>query len=132
MRDTTGIELLHREFACLPAALQASIAGNVLDEVVPFIAGRLCKRNVLSCASLPQAWPGIALVPKYLASFQDGYVRAWSAADELIALLAADHRFKVRKVTNGTSRFLLEVPGVARELRAFTLPSDSGLAYCRG
>ena len=41
MRDTTGIELLHREFACLPAALQASIAGNVLDEVVPFIAGRL-------------------------------------------------------------------------------------------
>lgn len=66
--------------------------------------------------SLPQAWPQIGLVPRYARSFPADYARAWHDADELIALLNTDRRFKVSKIPNGTSRFFVEIPGTAPEL----------------
>jgi len=87
-------------------------AGGILAGDSKVIQGIFHTRRMFG-GSLPQAWPEIALVTKYLASFQDDYASAWKAADELIALLGADRRFSVRKVPNGTSRFLLEIPGAA-------------------
>jgi threonine aldolase len=87
-------------------------SGGILAGDSKVIQGMFHTRRMFG-GSLPQAWPGIALVPQHLESFQDDYARAWRAADELIALFGADPRFRVRKVPNGTSRFLLEIPGVA-------------------
>lgn len=92
-------------------------SGGILAGDHKVIQGMFHARRMFG-GSLPQAWPEIALVPEYLESFQDDYARAWRAADELIALLDSDRRCKVRKVPNGTSRFLLEVSGVAPELLA--------------
>ncbi len=90
-------------------------SGGILAGGRKVIQGMYHTRRMFG-GSLPQAWPGIALVPRYLQSFQDDYARAWRAADELILLLNADRRFKAQKVSNGTSRFLLEVPNIAPEL----------------
>jgi threonine aldolase len=57
--------------------------------------------------SLPQAWPQIALVDQYVDNYEVEYARSWAMADEFIECLAADRRFQVEKVPNGTSRFLL-------------------------
>jgi threonine aldolase len=92
-------------------------SGGILAGDGKVIQGLFNTRRMFG-GSLPQAWPEVALVPKYLASFQDDYASAWRSADELIALLNSDRRFKARKVPNGTSRFLLEVPGIAPELLA--------------
>jgi threonine aldolase len=88
--------------------------GGVLAGDAKVIDGMFHTRRMFG-GSLPQAWPEIALVTKYLQSFPEDYAKAWRVADELIALLGADRRFKVRKVPGGTTRFLLEIPGVAPE-----------------
>jgi len=92
-------------------------SGGMLAGDGKVIQGMFHTRRMFG-GSLPQAWPEIALVPKYLESFQEDYAKAWRAADELIALLSSDQRFKVHRVPQGTSRFLLEVPGIAPELLA--------------
>lgn len=66
-------------------------------------------------ASLHSVWPEVALVPHYVAGYQDEYAKAWTAADALIAHLQAERRFTVDKIAQGTSRFLLSVAGVAPE-----------------
>jgi threonine aldolase len=86
--------------------------GGVLAGDAKVIDGMFHARRMFG-GSLPQAWPEVAMVTKYLESFPEDYAKAWRAADELIALLGADRRFKVSKVPNGTTRFLLEIPGVA-------------------
>jgi len=91
--------------------------GGILAGEEKVIKGMFHARRMFG-GSLPQAWPEIALVPRYLESFQDDYAKAWRAADELIALLSSDQRFRVNRVPQGTSRFLLEVPGIAPELFA--------------
>jgi threonine aldolase len=92
-------------------------SGGILAGDSKVIQGMFHTRRMFG-GSLPQAWPEIALVPKYLESFEDDYAKAWRAADELIALFSSDQRFKVHRVRQGTSRFLLEVPGIAPELLA--------------
>jgi threonine aldolase len=87
-------------------------SGGILAGETKIIEGMFHTRRMFG-GSLPQAWPEIALAPKFLETFQDDYAKSWVAADELIALLGADQRFKVRRIPNGTSRFLLEIPGVA-------------------
>ncbi len=87
-------------------------SGGILAGDSKVIDGMFHTRRMFG-GSLPQAWPEIAMVTKYLESFPDDYAKSWRAADELIALLGADRRFKVRKVPNGTTRFLLEIPGAA-------------------
>lgn len=89
-------------------------SGGILAGDSKVIQGMFHTRRMFG-GSLPQAWPEVALVPKYLETFPDDYASAWRTADELIALLGAERRFKVSKVANGTSRFLLEIPGVAPE-----------------
>ena len=90
-------------------------SGAVLAGDAKVIQGMFHARRMFG-GSLPQAWPEIALIPKYLETFQDDYAKAWRAADELIAHLSSDRRFKVHRVPEGTSRFLLEVSGIAPEL----------------
>lgn len=90
-------------------------SGGILAGDARIIEGMFHTRRMFG-GSLPQAWPEVALVPKYLESFPDDYASAWRAADELIALLESDHRFTVHKVPDGTSRFLLEVRGIAPDL----------------
>ena len=92
-------------------------SGGILAGDGKVIQGMFHTRRMFG-GSLPQAWPEIALVPGYLESFQDDYAKAWRAADELIALLSSDQRYKVHRIPQGTSRFLLEVPGIAPELLA--------------
>ena len=97
-------------------------SGGILAGDDKVIRGMFHSRRMFG-GSLPQSWPVIALVPKYLESFQNDYAKAWLAADELIALLSPDQRVKVHRIPQGTSRFLLEVPGVAPELLAQRLLS---------
>ncbi|MFP7722786.1 threonine aldolase family protein [Lysobacter sp. A3-1-A15] len=85
-------------------------AGAVLAGDEATIAGLSHVRRMFG-ASLPQAWPTLALVPLHLPRYEDDYARAWGAADRLIALLEASGRFSARKVENGTSRFHLSAPG---------------------
>jgi threonine aldolase len=75
-------------------------SGGILAGDGKVIQGMFHTRRMFG-GSLPQAWPEIALVPKYLETFQDDYAKAWRAADELIALLSADQRFKVHRVPRG-------------------------------
>lgn len=67
---------------------------------------------------LPAAWPLAAPAAKYLDGYLDDYAAAWRAADELIALLDAQPAFSFRKVEHGTSRFYMQVDGVAPEMFA--------------
>ena len=92
-------------------------AGAVLAGDEATIAGLSHVRRMFG-ASLPQAWPTLALVPAHLATYEDDYAKAWAAADRLIARLEATGRFKVRKLENGTSRFFLSAPGTDLEALA--------------
>ena len=66
-------------------------------------------------ASLHTVWPEVALVPNYVAGYQEDYAKAWTAANAFIAYLRTERRFTVEKVTRGTSRFLLSVADIAPE-----------------
>ena len=85
-------------------------AGAVLAGDEATISGLSHMRRMFG-ASLPQAWPTLALVPQHLARYEDDYAKAWAAADRVIARLEASGRFRARKLENGTSRFFLSAPG---------------------
>ena len=92
-------------------------SGAILAGDAAFIEGLYHTRRMFG-GSLPHAWPQVALVAKYVESYEQEYANAWQAADRLIALLQAAGRFKVRKVPNGTSKFFLSLPGIAPEVLA--------------
>jgi threonine aldolase len=111
-----------REYAALFDTVYVSLwkhfngaSGAMLAGDASFIEGLFHTRRMFG-GSLPQAWPDIALVAQSADRYPDEYARAWRATDEFIALLHSDKRFQVRKLANGTSRFLLTVSGVAPEL----------------
>jgi threonine aldolase len=84
-------------------------SGAILAGDEGFIKGLFHTRRMFG-GSLPQAWPQVALIVASVDRFQEVYARAWESARELIGLLEADGRFKVRQLANGTSRFFLTVP----------------------
>lgn len=92
-------------------------SGAMLAGDAAFIEGLFHERRMFG-GSLPQAWPVVGVVPGFVDRYEDDYAKSWRAADELIALLARDGRFDVRKVRNGTSRFMLSISGVAPETMA--------------
>ncbi len=65
--------------------------------------------------ALPQAWPQVALVPGYAATYLDDYAAAWRTMDAVIARLHADGRYRARKIEGGTSRLFLAPTGGARD-----------------
>lgn len=85
-------------------------AGAILAGEASFIEGLFHTRRMFGGA-LPQAWPQVALVGDYAATYLDDYAAAWRAADALIERLHADGRFRARKLVDGTSRFFLTAPG---------------------
>ncbi len=87
-------------------------SGAILAGDARFIDGLFHTRRMFG-GSLPQAWPGVALVTQFADGYEEVYAKSWRAADQLIALLQSDTRFKVQKVPNGTSRSLLAAAGVA-------------------
>jgi threonine aldolase len=89
-------------------------SGAILAGDAKFIEGMFHLRRMFG-GSLPQAWPEIALVTQYVDGFEDEYTKAWRTTDQLIELLRSDGRFKVQKIPNGTSRFLLTVSGTKPE-----------------
>ena len=92
-------------------------SGAILAGDASFIDGLFHTRRMFG-GSLPYAWPQIALVTQYVDIYETDYAKAWKATDRLIELLLADRRFKIEKVPNGTSRFLLTVSGIAPEVFA--------------
>lgn len=113
-----------REYAALFDTVYVSLwkhfngaSGAILAGDANFIDGMLHARRMFG-GSLPQAWPEVALVAQYVDGYEKEYAEAWRTADEFIALLQSDDRFNVRKVPNGTSRFLLTVSGVTPEALA--------------
>ena len=90
------------------------MSGAILAGDAKFIEGLFHARRMFG-GSLPHAWPQVALVANYVDGYEEEYVKAWQAADQLIALLQSDGRYKVRKVENGTSRFFLSTAGIAPE-----------------
>jgi threonine aldolase len=88
--------------------------GAILAGDATVIDGLFHTRRMFG-GSLPQAWPGIALVAETADHFQDDYAKSWQAADAFLRLLAPEGRFKVQKVTDGTSRFLLGASGISPE-----------------
>lgn len=92
-------------------------SGAILAGDAKFIAGLFHTRRMFG-GSLPHAWPQVALVAKYADGYEQEYANAWQAADRLIGLLQSGGRFKTRKVSNGTSKFFLGLPGIAPEILA--------------
>lgn len=92
-------------------------SGAILAGDARFIAGLFHTRRMFG-GSLPHAWPQVALVAKYADGYEQEYAKAWQAADRLIGLLQSGGRFKARKVSNGTSKFFLGLPGIAPEILA--------------
>ncbi len=92
-------------------------SGAILAGDASFIDGLYHTRRMFG-GSLPYAWPQVALVTQYVDNYEAEYSKAWKATDRLIELLAADARFKIEKVPNGTSRFLLTVSGIGPEVFA--------------
>ena len=92
-------------------------SGAILAGDASFIEGLFHERRMFG-GSLPQAWPQVAVVGRYLDDFETQYAAAWARADALIALLRASGRFDVRKVDNGTSRFLLSASGMDAQAMA--------------
>ena len=92
-------------------------SGAILAGDAGFIEGLFHTRRMFG-GSLPYAWPQIALVTQYVDSYEAEYAKAWKATDRLIELLKADTRFKIEKIPNGTSRFLLTVSGIAPDVFA--------------
>ena len=92
-------------------------AGAMLAGDASFIEGLFHTRRMFG-GSLPHAWPQVALVANYVEWYEREYAKAWRAADQLIALLHSNGRYKVRKVENGTSKFFLALPGIAPDILA--------------
>lgn len=89
--------------------------GAILAGDAAFIEGLYHTRRMFG-GSLPRAWPNVALVPGYLERYEEDYARAWQSTERLIALLATDGRFRIRRIPDGTSRFFLGVAGVAPDV----------------
>ena len=87
-------------------------SGAILAGDAGFIAGLFHERRMFG-GSLPQAWPQVALVENYAHGYEQQYANAWQAADRFIGLLQSGGRFKARKLSNGTSKFFLALPGIA-------------------
>lgn len=100
-------------------------SGAILAGDQAFIDGLFHERRMFG-GSLPQAWPQIALVPQHLERYEDDYAQAWQLAEQWLSLLAADRRFKVERMPNGTCRFHLSVSGVAPDAFAARL-ADRGV-----
>jgi len=94
--------------------------GAILAGDKAFIDGMFHTRRMFG-GSLPQAWPGIALVTETADRFEADYARSWRAADEFIAQLASERRFSLKKLPDGTSRFLLGISSIAPEILAARL-----------
>lgn len=62
--------------------------------------------------ALPQAWPQVAPVRRFLDRYEDDYARAWAAAERVFERVQADARFRVTRLPMGTSRVYLDVAGV--------------------
>ncbi len=90
-------------------------SGAILAGDATFIEGMFHTRRMFG-GSLPYAWPQVALVSKFLDSYEADYAKAWQTADQLIALLQPDARFKIEKIPGGTSRFLLSIETGAAEM----------------
>lgn len=111
-----------REYAALFDTVYVSLwkhfngaSGAILAGDAKFIEGLFHMRRMFG-GSLPQAWPEVVLVTQSADRYEEQYAEAWRTADQLIALLQSDSRFKVERVPNGTSRFLLTASGVAPEV----------------
>lgn len=89
-------------------------SGAILAGERDFIEGLYHVRRMFGGA-LPQAWPQVALVPGYAATYLDDYAAAWGVAEQVIARLEADGRYRARKLADGTSRFFLAPSGGARD-----------------
>ena len=89
-------------------------SGAILAGDASFIDGLFHVRRMFGGA-LPHAWPQIALVAKYAEGYEQEYAKSWQSADQLIAMLKSDGRFKIGKVRNGTSKFFLSA-AIAPEL----------------
>ncbi len=87
-------------------------SGAILAGDAGFIAGLFHERRMFG-GSLPQAWPQVALVENYAHGYEQQYANAWQVADRFIGLLQSGGRFKARKLSNGTSKFFLALPGIA-------------------
>ena len=85
-------------------------SGAMLAGDAKFIEGMFHTRRMFG-GSLPHAWPQIAVVSQYLDSYEADYAKSWRATEQMIALLQSDTRFKIERVPNGTSRFLLSIVG---------------------
>ena len=92
-------------------------SGAILAGDASFIDGLYHERRMFG-GSLPRAWPQVAVVDRFVEEFEAQYAAAWSRAEALIARLRAGGRFVVRKVGNGTSRFLLSARGLDPEAMA--------------
>lgn len=77
--------------------------------------------------ALPQAWPQIAPVRRFLDRYEDDYARAWAAAGRVFELLQRDARFRVTRLPNGTSRVFLDVDGIDADAFAARLDA-AGIA----
>jgi threonine aldolase len=86
-------------------------SGAILAGDAAFIEGLYETRRMFG-GSVPQAWPLVGFVPKFAGTYEAEYAASWRAADAVIERLRGDARFGVRKVVDGTSRFMLELSGV--------------------
>ncbi len=110
-----------RQYAALFDSVYVSLwkhfngaSGAILAGDTKFIEGMFHTRRMFG-GSLPHAWPQVAVVSQYLDGYESDYQKSWQATDQLIALLQSDNRFKIEKVPNGTSRFLLSIFGVTAD-----------------
>jgi threonine aldolase len=103
--DTVYVSL----WKCFNAASGAMLAGSK-----QFTEGLFHLRRMFG-GSLPQAWPLIAVAAQYAGSYFEAYSSAWKTVDEFLALLQNDDRFRVEKITNGSSIFKMSAPGIDPE-----------------
>ncbi len=103
--DTIYVSL----WKCFNAASGAMLAGSK-----QFTEGLFHVRRMFG-GSLPQAWPLIAVAAQYAESYLTDYSRAWKTADEFLAILQKDERFKAEKMSNGSSIFKMAVAGIDSE-----------------
>ena len=110
-----------REYAALFDTVYVSLwkhfngmSGAILAGDAAFIEGLYHTRRMFG-GSLPRAWPGVALVGRYVDRYARDYAQAWQAAESLFAALRGQPAFAVRRLEDGTSRFFLSVAGVSAD-----------------
>ncbi|GHA82010.1 threonine aldolase family protein [Cognatilysobacter bugurensis] len=101
-------------------------SGAVLAGPTEVIDGLHHARRMFGGA-LPQAWPQIAPVRRFLDRYEYDYARAWATAERVFERLQADARFRVTRLPNGTSRVFVDVAGVDPDAFAARLDA-AGLA----